>query len=70
MIQSILFNNKKWSELEVENYIRENNIKKLKPIHSTDNYFRVRVHKPEFDSYMTTHEKNGIRYVIGFNNTR
>jgi len=66
MIQAILFDKNKWNLEKVENYIKQKNIVKIKPVHETSNYYRVRLHLPNFDNYITTHEKNGIRYVIGF----
>jgi hypothetical protein len=66
MIQAILFNKNKWTMPEVENYIKDKNIKLLKKIHETSNYYRCRIHTPDFKNYMTTPEHHGIRYVVGF----
>ncbi len=64
--QAILFNKNKWTEPEVEQYLLDNNIHKIKPIHVTDNFYRVRLHVPNFRQYFTTKEKKGIKYVIGY----
>ena len=64
-IQAVLFP-KHYSLLQIRNFLNEHNLKKLKPIHETMRFKRVRILEPTFKKYSTKRLSNGVDLVIGY----
>lgn len=66
-IQSILFDNKKWTSVKAMKWIKSHNYKPLKRVHKTENKFRYRINEPEqFKRFRTKKLGDGIEVVLGF----
>lgn len=65
-IQALLFDKHYYNINDVNDYLKNHNLKKLKPYHITDNYIRVRLIDPnKFTHYFTLEKKKGIKMIIG-----
>lgn len=65
-IQTVLFDNSKFSEEEAEEFLEEHKIKPIKSVHYTTNYLRYRIKDPkEFKKFYTKSIEDGIKFVIG-----
>jgi hypothetical protein len=66
-IHSVLFDNKRWLTSEARRWLKDHNIKPIKPVHKTPNFHRYRIVDPnEFKSFSTKKMDNGIELVIGY----
>lgn len=66
-IQAILFDNKKWNTAEARQYLKQHNIRAIKPVHKTSNLLRYRIEDPNhFSTFSTKKLDNGITLVIGY----
>ena len=67
-IQSILFDRDEWTKYGIEIWLSHHNMYPIKPIHTTQHFYRARLHDPsEFRRFVTKvvpHE--GIEFIIGF----
>jgi len=65
-IQSVLFDNRKWSIPKAEQWLKENNFKNIK-IDVTPRYYRFRQFNPkDFKKFRTETTTKGISFIIGF----
>lgn len=65
-VHSVLFDNKKWLVSEARKWLKEHNLKPIKPVHKTVNFHRYRIVDPkEFSSFYTKKLPDGIELVIG-----
>ena len=66
-IQSVLFDIHKWTPSHAKEWLRNNNLHPIKPVHKTLNFMRYRIEKPEhFHRFRIKKVKGGIEFVIGF----
>lgn len=62
MIQAILFNRIFWTIKDAREYMNMYNIKPIKAVHITDNYYRYRLLEPNYDKYNYVFKK-GVNYI-------
>lgn len=66
-IQSVIFNKHIWTKKEAIKFLKKNNLKNIKPVHETVNFYRYRIRKPEKFKYFRLKKiPIGIEMVIGF----
>lgn len=66
-IQSILFDNKKWSTARATTWLKNHNIKPIKQVHKTTNKLRYRISKPEnYKRFRIKKVSKDIELIIGF----
>lgn len=64
-IQSIMFPKSKYTSESSFNWLQKHNMKPLKKVHETENYYRYRIEKPNKNNkYYTMKIKHGIQLVI------
>jgi hypothetical protein len=66
-IQAVLFDIQKFNEKDINDWLKKNNFKKIKKIHKTKKYLRVRIVDPKrFKKFRIKKTKTGIDFIIGF----
>jgi len=66
-IHSVLFDKTKYTPTQALKWLKDHNLKNIKPVHETINYYRYRIIDPDvFRSFITKKLKNGIELIIGF----
>ncbi len=66
-VQAVIFEKKKWKKKKINEYLEKNDLKPLKEIHETTNYYRQRIRDPkQFKKFITKDLSGGIKVVIGF----
>ena len=65
MIQSILFDNTKWTTSKAMRWLKKHDHKPIKKAHNTENFIRYRLTEPDPKAkYITKKLGNGIELVI------
>jgi len=65
MIQSILFDKRYWNYPESLLWLRENDLKPIKPVHETLNFYRFRMYNPNpLKEYYTKEIMKGVKFII------
>jgi len=66
-IQSISFENSKFTVESAKKFLFQHNLVPIKPPHLTLHFIRFRLKPPEqFSRFVTQHFKEGIHYIIGY----
>lgn len=63
MLQSVIINKHMYSLKEATQMIKLLNLKPIKDVHETSNYYRFRINKPKKGFYKTTHPQKGIMFI-------
>ena len=66
MIQSILFNNNRYSEKTAKHWLNQHNYHPIKSVHITSNYLRYRMKDPDYKNHKYRIERigHGISFII------
>ena len=65
MIQSIIFDNTKWTPAKAKRWLKKHEHTPIKKAHNTENFIRYRMAEPMKDAkYITKKLGNGIELVI------
>jgi hypothetical protein len=65
VVQSVIFKKDKFTKKQAESWLKKNNYKPIKHVHSTDNFHRYRIVEPNsLSNYYTQSLNNGIELVI------
>jgi predicted RNA-binding protein with EMAP domain len=65
-VQSILFNNKKYTSTTAKAWLTKHNVKPIKPVHKTIDNLRYRILDPKkFKSFKTKKLNNNITLILG-----
>ena len=65
-LQSVIFPQDLFTKNDALLWLKDHNIKKIKPLHETENYFRARITEPPLEDvrYYTKNLPNGIKLVF------
>ncbi len=67
-LQSILFDKEIYTPKYITKWLKAHNLRLDKPLHETDNYYRVRIRNPEnYESFRTKKITPYLYFVIGLN---
>jgi hypothetical protein len=66
--QAYIFDKTMFTIRQVNQFLQRNNIEKLKPIHTTMRYYRVRVAQPDYKHYFykTITISKGIKMIYAY----
>ena len=67
-VQAYIFDKNVFTKRQVDQFLSRNNIQKLKPIHTTMRYYRVRVEQPDYKKffYRTITISKGIKMIYAY----
>lgn len=65
ILQTILFPKEKFDLDKIKKYVEEKKLKPIKEPHETENFYRLRITKPIYKSYITKKLPSGIEMVFG-----
>lgn len=66
-IQAILFDRDKYSKTDIFRFLKKHEFYPIKGIHTTNNYYRLRLKNPRKDKqYRTKTITNGIKFIIEY----
>lgn len=67
-IQAVIFKDNVYNTLKSRTWLKNHNLKPIKRVHHTDNYFRYRIREPEqFKRFITKSIDYGkIKLIIGY----
>ena len=67
-IQAFLFSRDEYTKRDVHNFLRRNNIIPIKPIHTTQKYYRCRMIQPNYKKYQYKfgHISKGLDVIYQF----
>lgn len=68
-IHSVQFDKTKWTPARALAWLKDHDLKNIKPVHETANFYRYRIIDPRFfRSFITKKLDNGIELILGFYN--
>lgn len=64
VLQAVLLPKKIFTKKEANKWLKEHNIKKMKPLHETENVYRARIMSPNKEGkYYSNVLPNGVIYI-------
>ena len=64
-IQAILFDKHHWTFNKIAEFLVEHDFNPIKKMHITDNYYRIRLRKPnKTKKYRTKKINDGLKFII------
>ena len=65
-IQAIIFKKDNYTPKEAKAYLKQHNLKAIKKVHTTDNFYRYRLQEPSIFKRFRTLKRNGFDLIIGY----